>query len=72
MFVCARSAQVVLHDPHVDLHDPHDPSLVQISRASQAILELMYSLSATSYDISLLNQMVFVRAPARYRSVRAG
>ncbi|GJE86698.1 Zn(II)2Cys6 transcription factor [Phanerochaete sordida] len=57
--VGAHFAQIVLHDPHVSLKDPSDPSLQQISRASQAILELMYSVNATSYDISLLDQMVF-------------
>ncbi|EKM56893.1 uncharacterized protein PHACADRAFT_254261 [Phanerochaete carnosa HHB-10118-sp] len=57
--VGAHLAQILLHEPHMNVKDPTCQSLNQVSKGARAILDLMYSLSATSYDISLLGQLAF-------------
>ncbi|EKM56896.1 uncharacterized protein PHACADRAFT_91537 [Phanerochaete carnosa HHB-10118-sp] len=57
--VGAHVAQILLHDPHMNAKDPACQSLNQVSKGARAVLDLMYSLSATSYDISLLDQLTF-------------
>lgn len=73
MCVRVRRAQLLLHDPHMNVRDPGCASLHQVSKAARAILDLMYGLSSTSYDVSLLDQLAFVRTrpSAHRRSARA-
>ena len=54
-------AQIMLHDPHVQLDRPMDPSVIVVYKSARAILDLAYSISSTSYDVSLLDQIAFVR-----------
>lgn len=58
------------HRAHILLHEPHakpDAGSCVSSRktlnASRAILELMYVLAATNYDVSLLDLQAFVCRP---------
>ncbi|EKM56901.1 uncharacterized protein PHACADRAFT_254278 [Phanerochaete carnosa HHB-10118-sp] len=53
----AQLAQILLHEPHVHMSSPRDPSTHKLINAARGILELMYAISATSYDISLLDHL---------------
>lgn len=53
-------AQLLLHEPHFRPDDPTDPSAVAMYKSAHSILELVYSISATSYDVSLLDQLPLV------------
>jgi hypothetical protein len=54
-------AQILLHDPHMRPSDPRCPSANAIFKAARGILELIYGISSTSYDVSLLDQLPLVR-----------
>ena len=45
---------IILHDPHAEMSNPRDKSRVKIFQATRMILESVYALSATSYDVTLL------------------
>lgn len=56
------SAMIVLHDPHADVLQSGCISALKILTAARAILDLIYSVWSTSYDISLLDSFCSVRA----------
>lgn len=45
-----------------------DASAHTVVKAARAILELMYAISATSYDLALLDHLPIVRAAPRPRA----
>lgn len=60
---CSRyRAQILLHEPHVHMSSPRDSSTHKLINAARGILELMYAISATSYDIALLDHLPIVRS----------
>ncbi|KAG8911180.1 hypothetical protein FRC00_006944, partial [Tulasnella sp. 408] len=48
-------AMIQLHDPHAQLDLPDDYSSAQLLSAAREILELVYKLSATSFDVIYLD-----------------
>lgn len=50
-----RRCVILLHDPHANLSSPSCPSAERMSTAVRAILELMYKLSATTFDLLYLD-----------------
>lgn len=48
-------AFILLHDPHADPSSPHCKSAEKLLNAARAILDLVYILCATSFDITLLD-----------------
>lgn len=46
---------IQLHDPHADLADPSDHSTKRLASAAQGILELIYAICATSFDLIYLD-----------------
>jgi hypothetical protein len=48
------SAVILLHDPHADVSSPNCTQSQKVLGAARAILNSVYSLTATSYDIGLL------------------
>ncbi|KAI0691861.1 hypothetical protein BC835DRAFT_1359567 [Cytidiella melzeri] len=53
----AHLSQLILHEPYADISDSNCVSRQQILKAVRSILDLMYSLTATSYDVSLLDHL---------------
>jgi hypothetical protein len=49
---------MLLHYPHVDYKSPTDISAQKTLLASRAILQLVYTLSSTSFDFALLDTVV--------------
>ena len=54
-------AQILLHEPHAKLAVPGDVSAARVMYGARAILDLMYAISSTSYDVSLLDHSPIVR-----------
>ncbi|KAG6889195.1 hypothetical protein C0995_002910 [Termitomyces sp. Mi166 len=54
-FLIPHVATIVLHDPHADVLQSGCISALKILTAARAILDLIYSVWSTSYDISLLD-----------------
>ncbi|KIY47059.1 hypothetical protein FISHEDRAFT_30407, partial [Fistulina hepatica ATCC 64428] len=48
-------ATIVLHDPHADVESSGCVSALRILTAARAILDLVYAVWSTSYDITLLD-----------------
>ncbi|KAG9009235.1 hypothetical protein FRB93_005731 [Tulasnella sp. JGI-2019a] len=48
-------AKVALHDPHANVYSTKDPSAKKILAAAHAILELIYKVCATTYDLLYLD-----------------
>jgi len=48
-------AKILLHDPHADLQSHGCVSVVRILEAARTMLNLLYAILATSYDITLLD-----------------
>ncbi|KAG8963641.1 hypothetical protein FRC05_004575 [Tulasnella sp. 425] len=44
-------AMIQLHDPHAQLHSPNDYSATQMLAATRAILELIYKVCGTTFDL---------------------
>ena len=61
-------AHILLHEPHAKPDLATCVSSRKTLNASRAILELMYVLAATNYDVSLLDLQAFVRDLYRYLS----
>ena len=53
-------ASVVLHDPHAEVRQSGCISALKILTAARAILDLIYSICSTSYDITLLDSFCSV------------
>ncbi|KAG6832433.1 hypothetical protein H0H92_001479, partial [Tricholoma furcatifolium] len=54
-FLMPHVATIVLHDPHADVLQSGCISALKILTAARAILDLIYSVWSTSFDISLLD-----------------
>jgi len=54
-------ATVVLHDPHAEVRQSGCISALKILTAARAILDLIYSVWSTTYDITLLDSFCSVR-----------
>lgn len=52
---------ILLHDPHADLQRTGCISVVRILHAARAILECLYKVLSTSYDVTLLDCFCIVR-----------
>jgi len=50
-----HSAFILLHDPHADPSSPTCKSAEKLLNAARAILDLVYILCSTSFDITLLD-----------------
>lgn len=48
-------AMIQLHDPHANFSDSNDPSTIRLASAVQSILELIYAICATSFDLIYLD-----------------
>lgn len=48
-------AMIQLHDPHANFSDSNDPSTIRLAAAVQSILELIYAICATSFDLIYLD-----------------
>ncbi|KAG8910589.1 hypothetical protein FRC00_007939 [Tulasnella sp. 408] len=46
---------IQLHDPHAKVDSPNDHSAMQMLAATRAILDLIYKLSGTTYDLLYLD-----------------
>ena len=57
------SAHILLHEPHAKPDGGNCPSARKTLIASRAIVNLMYTLTATNYDVTLLDLQPFVRFP---------
>ncbi|KAG9039774.1 hypothetical protein FRB95_007201 [Tulasnella sp. JGI-2019a] len=68
-------ATILLHDPHADVNSPNCMSAERILTAARAILDSLYNLTATSYDLLLLDHACsfcwFVCATALMRFLKA-
>lgn len=54
-------AIILLHDPHAHVHHPGCVSAFKILEASRNILNLIYAVLSTSYDVTLLDSFCAVR-----------
>lgn len=54
-FLIPHVAAIVLHDPHAEVRQSGCISALKILNAARAILDLIYSVSSTSFDITLLD-----------------
>ncbi|ELU36957.1 fungal specific transcription factor domain-containing protein [Rhizoctonia solani AG-1 IA] len=52
--VASFSAMILLHDKHANLYSPNCQSAHRIIAAARTIVELLYAISSTSYDITRL------------------
>jgi hypothetical protein len=58
------SAIILLHDPYAHIHSPGCVSAFKILEASRSILELIYAVCSTSFDVCLLDFFCAVRCLA--------
>ncbi|KAI0691177.1 hypothetical protein BC835DRAFT_1432535, partial [Cytidiella melzeri] len=58
--IASHLAQILLHEPHAKPDATSCPSATKTLMASRTIVELMYTLGATNYDITLLDLQVFM------------
>ncbi|KAG9009730.1 hypothetical protein FRB90_008175 [Tulasnella sp. 427] len=69
------SAMLLLHDPHANIDSPNCPSASRMLISARAILDLIYKLTATSFDLMLLDHSCsfcwFVGATALIRFLKA-
>lgn len=67
-------SMILLHDPHADLASPTCPSSQRMLMATRAILELVYKITATTYDLIYLDHTCafcwFVAGTALIRFLR--
>lgn len=56
-----RSAQIHLHEPFASPGNRSCTSALSILTASRAIVDLLHTVTSTSYDVSLLDTCAFVR-----------
>lgn len=54
------SAQILLHDPHVDIKRQGCISAARILEAARAVLDQLYKIWATSFDLTLLDNFCSV------------
>lgn len=58
-----RSAQILLHEPHARPGEARCIHADKTLRAARAIVDLIYKISSTSYDVSLLGLHPIVGCP---------
>lgn len=72
--VIPNVAMLLLHDPHANLESPNCLSAERMLTAARAILDLIYKLTATSFDLMLLDHSCsfcwFVAATALIRFLK--
>lgn len=51
----AFSATILLHDPHADVYSPTCPSAEKLLSAARAILDLIYKICGTTFDLIFLD-----------------
>lgn len=56
------SASILLHEPHAKPDGGNCPSARKTLLASRGIVNLMYTLTATNYDVTLLDLQTYVRS----------
>jgi len=61
LFMFIYSAIILLHDPYAHIHSPGCVSAFKILEASRNILELIYAVFSTSFDVTLLDFFCSVR-----------
>ncbi|KAG2118422.1 hypothetical protein DEU56DRAFT_837880 [Suillus clintonianus] len=54
-FLTAHVSIILLHEPHADVDRANCPSAAKILESARAILELIYAVWSTNYDIGLLD-----------------
>lgn len=73
--VIPNVAMLLLHDPHADLDSPNCLSADRMLTSARAVLDLIYKLTATSFDLMLLDHSCsfcwFVAATALIRFLKA-
>ena len=72
LFMYIHSAIILLHDPYAHIYSPGCVSAFKILEASRNILELIYAVCSTSFDVSLVDFFCAVRylALQNFRSYR--
>jgi hypothetical protein len=63
LIVMCFSAIILLHDPHAHVQSPGCVSAFKILEASRAVLDLIYAVRSTSFDVTLLDFFCAVRRP---------
>lgn len=48
---------IQLHDPHAQFHSPNDHSAMQMLSATREILDLIYKVCGTTYDLIYMDQV---------------
>lgn len=61
-FITIHRAIIVLHDPHADVRQSGCISALKILTAARSILDLIYNVWSTSFDITLLDSFCSVRS----------
>ena len=61
LFMFIHSAIILLHDPYAHIYSPGCVSAFKILEASRSILELIYAVCSTSFDVSLVDSFCSVR-----------
>jgi hypothetical protein len=61
LFMSIYSATILLHDPYAHINSPGCVSAFKILEASRNILELIYAVCSTSFDVSLVDFFCAVR-----------
>lgn len=61
LFILFISAIILLHDPYAHIYSPGCVSAFKILEASRHILDLIYAVCSTSFDVSLLDFFCPVR-----------
>ncbi|KZW00677.1 hypothetical protein EXIGLDRAFT_133844 [Exidia glandulosa HHB12029] len=56
--VIPYAAAITLHSPHLDVTNPHCPSVARCMEASRQILNAYYLLTSTSFDITRLHPFI--------------
>ncbi len=54
-------SNIILHDPHADVRQSGCISALKILTAARAILDLIYAVWSTNFDITLLDPFCSVR-----------
>lgn len=58
----ATSCTILLHEPHADVRNSGSLSALRILNAARDILDLIYALQSTSYDITLVDLACSVKS----------
>lgn len=64
MVIFSSRAQILLHESHAHIGHPTCTSSLKVLNAARSILNLVYDVCATSYDLALLGPFSLVRSSA--------